>query len=119
MAILLNAAVLVLCLRWLYRSTMGNGVLMGIVASFLGGTLLAFGLSLALAHDYLDGLGHLLAAGGSAVVFWLAAVVLLWTKGATYSTGEKLAKSTILSIVNLVPLLIYVLIANARFKIGG
>lgn len=119
MAILLNAAMLALCLRWLYRSTMGNGVLMGIVASFLGGTLVAFGLSLALAHDYLDGLGHLLAAGGSAGVFWLASVVLLWTKGATYSTGEKLAKSTILSIVILVPLLIYVLIANARFKIGG
>lgn len=119
MSILLNVAVLVLCLRWLHRSTMSNGGLVSIVASFLGGTMLSFGVSLALAHDYLDGLGHLLVAGGSAVVFWLASVVLLWIKGTTYSTGEKLAKSTILSIVILVPLLIYVLIANARFKIGG
>lgn len=119
MAILLNAAVLALCLRWLYRSTMGNGVLMGIVASFLGGTLLAFGLSLALAHDYLDGLGHLLVAGGSAVVFWIVSLYMLLTKGATFSRAQKLAKCAILSITVLLPVLIYLLIANTSFKIGG
>lgn len=119
MSILLNVAVLVLCLRWLYRSTLGHAVLVGIVASFLGGTLLAFGVALALAHDYLDGLGHLIVAGGSAMVFWAVSVFILLTKGATFSRGEKLAKCAIVSIVVLLPALIYLVIANASFKIGG
>lgn len=81
--------------------------------------MLSFGVSLALAHDYLDGLGHLIAAGSSAVVFWAVSLFMLLTKGAQFSRGEKLAKCAIVSLVILLPVLVYLLIANARFKIGG
>lgn len=44
---------------------------------------------------------------------------MLLTKGAQFSRGEKLAKCAIVSLVILLPVLVYLLIANARFKIGG
>lgn len=119
MAILLHVGVLFLCLLWLYRSTLSNGVLFGIVASFIGGTVLAFVVALAVAHDYLDGLGHLTVAGRSAVLFWLLALIVLFTKGMRFSVGEMMTKLAIVSIVILLPAMIYVLIANMNFKIGG
>jgi RsiW-degrading membrane proteinase PrsW (M82 family) len=58
MSIILNIAVLFICLRWLYKSNKNNGVLLGIVFTFIGGTVIGFVLALALEHDYMDGLTH-------------------------------------------------------------
>lgn len=119
MSIILNFLTLILCIWWLFKSNKKNQVLVGIVFTFLGGTLVSFILALALEHDYLDGLIHLMVAGGSAVLFWLVSLVLILSQRNNFSSTERLVKILILSIVVLLPLFIYLLVANMSFKIGG
>ncbi|MBK8613830.1 MAG: hypothetical protein IPN85_10105 [Flavobacteriales bacterium] len=116
MALLLNLLNLLLCLRLFQRSATSEGRLAGIVFAFLGGTALSFGIAWALTHDYLDGLQHLLIAGGSVVLFWLVALVLLIRRRDQVRLWPSVV---IVSLVLIVPALIGLLIANMRFKIGG
>ena len=110
---------LFLCLRWLHKSNKNSAVLMRIVFTFIGGTFICFIIALVLENEYLDGLSHLIVAGGSAAIFWLSSIILLLTQPNKTNFEEKLGKMLIMSIVILVPLLIYLLISNASFKIGG
>ncbi len=119
MSIILNIVVLFICLRWLYKSNRNNGVLTGIVFTFIGGTFFSFIFALALEHDFMDGVTHLIIAGGSAIIFWLLSIVILLTQTNKISPAEKFAKISITSIVILLPLLIYLMIFNMTLKIGG
>jgi heme/copper-type cytochrome/quinol oxidase subunit 2 len=119
MAILLNTVNLLLCLRWFHRSGTGAGRILAIVGAFLGGTVLSFLIALAMAHDYLDGVGHLAAAGVSVCVFWVVALVLLLHRAQRDRVRVGAGDVAILSLVLVVPALIVLLLANMRMKIGG
>jgi hypothetical protein len=119
MAILLNAVNLLLCLRWFHRSGRGAGRILAIVGAFLGGTVLSFLIALAVAHDYLDGVGHLAIAGVSVFVFWVVALVLLVQRAQRSKVRVGVGDVAMVSLVLVVPALIVLLIANMRMKIGG
>lgn len=120
MAILLHISVLVLCLYWLNRSSKSSGALLGITFTFLTAIVVLFIASFAFGNDYLDGLIHLLVVGGSAVAFWILSVLLLVIHAKRNNDLRPLlGQILIVSIVVLVPLLIYWLLMNASFKIGG
>ena len=115
----LHLVVLFICLRWLYKSNKTNAVLLGIVFTFLGGTLINFFLTLAIDNEFLDGIIHLIIAGGSAVIFWIFSIVIILSASNNFSAAEKLAKVFIASIAILLPLLIYFMLSNISIKIGG
>lgn len=120
MAILLHLSVLVICLYWLNSSSKSSGALVGITFTFLGAIVVLFIASFALGNDYLDGLIHLLVVGGSAVAFWVLSIIMLLIHARKNDDfGPLLGQLLIVSIVILVPLLIYLLLMNASFKIGG
>lgn len=93
---------------------------MGITFTFLGAMIVLFITSFAIGNDYLDGLIHLLVVGGSAVAFWILSIIMLLIHARKNDDfGSLLGQLLIVSIVILVPLLIYLLLMNASFKIGG
>lgn len=119
MAFLLNAVNLLLCLQWFQRSGSGTGRILGIVGAFLGGTVLSFAIAWAIAHDYLDGVGHLLIAGVSVFVFWATALVLLFRRANRNKLRVVPGEVAVLCLVLVVPAVIALSIMNMRFTIGG
>ncbi len=118
MSILLNIIVLLGCLWWLYKSSKSNGILIGIAFAFLGGTFISLVIASFVEHEYLDGLTHFIVTIGAIVLFWALSILLLvlTSRPLTY---QVIPKFFILSIPLFAILLIYQLISNMTFKIGG
>lgn len=119
MAYPINLLVLILCIWWLYKSNKSNARLLGIAFAFICAMFLSFFIALAVQHDYLDGLGHLIAMGVCSVIFWLASVIMLLVLCKGLPAAKMIGKIAILSLVIVIPLLIYAMLAGASFKIGG
>ncbi len=119
MAILLHLLNLFLCLRAVHRSSNSRGRMALIVIVFLVGTVLSFGIALALKHDYLDGLTHLVAGGASVLLFWFVVLVQLFTRARRDKVRVDPVNVAIVCLALLVPAGIGLLIANMQFKIGG
>jgi Zn-dependent protease with chaperone function len=94
-------------------------MLLKIICSFILGTFISFVLAFVFDNEYLQGVAHLITSGGSAVVFWLTSIILLFISKHKTSTADRLGKVLLMSMVLVVPVLIYSLISNMSFKIGG
>lgn len=119
MAYPINLLVLILCIWWLYKSNKSNAKLFGIAFTFMGAMFLSFFLALAVQHDYLDGLGHLIAMGVCSVIFWLVSVTMILVLCKGLPAPQKLGKIAILSLVIVIPIIIHAMLLGASLKIGG
>ncbi|QNR23484.1 hypothetical protein [Croceimicrobium hydrocarbonivorans] len=119
MSILLYLALLFLCLRWLHRSQKSPGQMISISFSFMGGSLFSFALSILLENEYLDGVKHLLILSFASLFFWITALFFIWRANPKLSKDNRILDSLIISLVPLLPILIYGLLASASLKIGG
>lgn len=122
MAILLNLIAFTGCIIWFHRliKQPNNKLILPVILVYLVSAILSFILALALQHDYLDGLLHMIISGISILIFWLWTTIALIAKHA----GKDQFKFLLLDLAQtstllIVPLLIVLLISNASFKIGG
>ncbi|WP_421752850.1 hypothetical protein [Croceimicrobium sp.] len=119
MSILLYLVLLFLCLRWLHGSQKTPGQMISISFSFMGGSLFSFAFSLMLDNEYLEGITHLILLSLFSVLFWLIGLVIIWKAKPEILRDTKIIASMIISLVLVLPILTYALLANANLKIGG
>ena len=122
MAIILNLIAFAGCIVWFHRlmNQAGRKLIFPVILAYLGATLLSFIFALAVEHDYLDGLLHLIVSGVSILLFWLWTSVVVIVKH-TQSSQTKYIPADLAqtSILLIFPLLIVFMISNMSFKIGG
>lgn len=122
MAIILNLIAFAACLVWFHRimNAPKHKLLFPVVLVYLGSATLSFFIALAVQHDFLDGIVHLLASAVSIFVFWIWTTIFIIMKhsksGQTKYIWIDLAQTSLLFII---PIFILLLVTNLSFKIGG
>lgn len=122
MAIILNIIAFSACLVWFHRimNATERKLLFPVVLVYLGSVILSFFAALAIQHDFLDGIVHLLSSAVSILVFWAWTTVIILMKhiksGQTKYIWIDLAQTSLLFII---PIFILLLVTNLSFKIGG
>lgn len=122
MAIILNLIAFTVCLLWFHRimNAPEHKLLFPVVLVYLGSAILSFFIALAVQHDFLDGIIHLLACAVSISVFWLWTTIIIIMKhsksGQTKYIWIDLAQTSALLIV---PIFIVLMVTSLPFKIGG
>lgn len=122
MAIVFNLIAFTACIVWFHRliSRPDNKLILPVILVYLASTIVGFMLAFAVQHDYLDGLGHLIASAVSILVFWIWTTIALIVKHAQSRKVKHLFIDLAqTSILLLFPVLILLLLSNASFKIGG
>lgn len=122
MAIILNLIAFTACLLWFHRimNAPKHRLLLPLVLVYLGSVVLSFFIALAVQHDFLNGIVHLLACAVSILVFWVWTTIIIIMKhsknGQTKHAWIDLAQTSVLIIV---PIFIILLVSNLTLKIGG
>ncbi|MFA7274177.1 MAG: hypothetical protein WC044_09920 [Crocinitomicaceae bacterium] len=119
MAVILNLIVIVICSIFIFRAKGSVSELLKIISWFFAGIMLSFFLALALQHDYLDGVNHILASAVSCVIFWLIGISRLIFLSLKGKNGQFWQQFIVLSLVLIVPYFIYRILSGASLKIGG
>ncbi|WP_300660659.1 hypothetical protein [Fluviicola sp.] len=122
MAIILNLIAFAACLIWFHKimNAPKHKLLIPVVLVYLGSVILSFFIALAVQHDFLDGVIHLMVCAVSILVFWVWTTIIIIIKhnknGQTKYIGVDLIQTSALLII---PLFILFLVTNLSFKIGG
>lgn len=119
MAVIFNLIVIVICSIFVFRAKENVSEMLKIVSWFFAGTMLSFFLALALQHEYLDGMNHILVSAVSCVIFWLIGISRLIFRSLNGKNGQFWQQFIVLSLVLIVPYFIYRLLSGASLKIGG
>ena len=122
MAILLNTLVFSAFIYWFRKQVVINKKesFLGIILLFLLASFIAFVLSLFAEHDYLDGLQGLIAGGISISLFWISITAIIIHKNLSEKTTQRMAMDLVQTLpLLLIPFLIWLLMSNMSFKIGG
>jgi len=105
---------------WNQRIVKGKKYFFGIILLYLVASIMAFLLSLYSQNEYLDGLQYLLNGGISISIFWLSATVVITWKNLKERTAQRMFMDLVQIIpLLLTPLMIWLMISNMSFKIGG
>ena len=122
MNLLLNIALLSLFIWWFWKHFVIQRkiILIGIVGLFLLASILVFIFSLYVQNDYLDGLHYLVVGALSISIFWLGTTTCVIWKNIKEKTTKRIFLDLLqLILLILIPLLIWVILSNSTFKIGG